>query len=62
MIYLNVLIISLFSLSYGIFFHRIEKSIISGPIFALIVGAVFGSMLLNLAEITLDNEEYKLLA
>ncbi len=62
MIYLNLLIASLFILFYAIFSGRTDKSIISGPVFALAIGSIFGPMLLDIAEINLNNEQYKLLA
>ena len=62
MIYQNLLIASLFILFYAIFSGRTDKSIISGPVFALIAGTIFGPILLNLIEISLTSEQYKLLA
>lgn len=62
MIYQNFLIGALFILFYAIFSVRTDKSIISGPALALIVGSIFGPMLLNTTKINLNHEEYKLLA
>ncbi|PLW98202.1 MAG: sodium:proton antiporter, partial [Marinilabiliales bacterium] len=62
MVYQNLLIFSFFILLYGLFASRIDKTVISGPILALIAGVVFGPPLLNLFQAGLEAEEYRLVA
>lgn len=62
MVYQNLLILALFILLYGLFAKRIEQTFISGPILALIVGLVFGPMLLDLFGLALETEEYRVIA
>lgn len=61
MIYINLLIASLFILFYAMFSGRTDKTIISGPVFALMAGIVFGPILLHIAEINLNGEQYQLI-
>ena len=62
MAYQNLLIASLFILIYGIFAKRIDKTLFSGPVLALIVGVAFGPMVLKIADINLEVEQYKVIA
>ncbi len=62
MAYQNFLILAIFILLYGIFSLRIEKTFISGPVLALIVGMVFGPLLLNVFGFEVNSEEYRLIA
>ncbi len=62
MFYQNLLIFSFFILLYGLFASRIDKTVISGPVLALIVGIVFGPPFLNLFQSGLKTEEYRLVA
>lgn len=62
MVYQNLLIFSVFILMYGLFAKRIEKTVISGPVLALIIGAAIGPLLLNLIQVKLGSEEYRLIA
>lgn len=62
MIYQNLLIFSLFILLYALFATRIEKTIISGPVLALIIGVIFGPLMLNMTQVKLENEAYRIIA
>lgn len=62
MIYHNLLIVVLFIFLYSIFAKRIEKTALSGPFIALIIGLALGPLLLNLFETGAESEEYKLIA
>lgn len=62
MIYQNLLIIVSFILIFSLFSIRIEKTGISGPILALIIGLVFGPLILDLFDMTLEGEEYRTIA
>ena len=62
MIYQNVLIFAVFILIYSLIAKRIEKTAISGPFLAVIVGMVAGPLLLNLIVINVEIEGYKIIA
>jgi NhaP-type Na+/H+ or K+/H+ antiporter len=62
MVYQNVLIFASFILLYSLLAKRIEKTAISGPFLALIVGVVAGPLLLNLIKIKVGIEGYKIIA
>jgi len=62
MVYQNLLIIVSFILIFSLFSIRIEKTGISGPILALIIGLVFGPLILDLFDMTLEGEEYRTIA
>ncbi len=62
MVYQTLVILGIFILLYGIFSKRIEITVFSGPVIALIVGLVFGPLLLNLFNWKVNGEEYRLIA
>ena len=62
MIYQNVLIFVSFILVYSLIAKRIEKTPLSGPLLAVIVGLVTGPLLLNLIEVRVEAEGYKVIA
>ena len=62
MIYQNLLIISFVILLYALFIKRIDKTIISGPLLAIIIGVIFGPLVLNTLHVNLDREGYQIIA
>ena len=62
MIYQNILIFASFIFIYSLIAKRFEKTAISGPFLAIIVGLVTGPLLLNLIEIKVEIEGYKVIA
>ncbi len=62
MVYQNLLIITAFIFLYSLFAKRIEKSFLSGPFLALLVGLIFGPMGLNLFQTRVRGEDYKFIA
>lgn len=62
MAYQNLLIIASFILLYGVFAKRIDKTVISGPLLALMVGVLFGPLMLNLLGFEIESEEYRIIA
>jgi sodium/hydrogen antiporter len=62
MIYQNILIFALFLLIYSLIAKRIEKTAISGPLLAVIVGLLAGPLLLNLIVVKVEIEGYKVIA
>jgi len=62
MIYQNVLIFVSFILVYSLIAKRIEKTLLSGPLLAVIVGLVTGPLLLNLIVVRVEAEGYKVIA
>lgn len=62
MIYQNILIFALFLLIYSLIAKRIEKTAISGPFLAIIVGLLAGPLLLNLIVVNVEIEGYKVIA
>ena len=54
MIYQNVLIFASFILVYSLIAKRIEKTPLSGPLLAVIVGLVTGPLLLNLIVVRVE--------
>lgn len=62
MVYQDILILALFIFLYSLFSIRIEKTAISGPVLALIVGFIFGPMLLKLTNVNVDTEDYRIIA
>lgn len=62
MIYQNLLIISLVILLYALFAKRIDKTIISGPLLAIIIGVLFGPFVFDLLQMNLDKEGYQSIA
>ncbi|MCF8366659.1 MAG: cation:proton antiporter [Bacteroidales bacterium] len=62
MAYQNLFIFSLFILFYALFATRIDKTMISGPVLALIVGLIFGPLVLDLMHVKLESEEYRIIA
>lgn len=62
MVYQNLLIIASFILLFSLFSVRIEKTGLSGPILALIIGLVTGPLLLNIFDMTVEGEEYRIIA
>lgn len=62
MVYTNLLILALSIFLYSLFAKRIEKTALSGPFLALIIGVVFGPLMMNLFDTQVKGEEYKLIA
>jgi sodium/hydrogen antiporter len=62
MVYQNVLVFASFILIYSLIAKRIEKTAISGPFLALIVGLMVGPLLLNLIDVKVEIEGYKVIA
>jgi len=62
MIYQNILIFASFIFIYSLIAKRFEKTAISGPFLAIIVGLVTGPLLLNLIEVKVEIEGYKVIA
>lgn len=62
MVYQNLLVLALFIFLYSLFSVRIEKTAISGPVLALLVGFVFGPLLLNITNVKIESEEYRVIA
>lgn len=62
MIYQNVLIFASFILIYSLIAKRIEKTPLSGPLLAVIVGLVAGPLLLDLTVVKVEVEGYKVIA
>jgi len=62
MAYQILLVVSLFILLFGIFANRIEKTIINGPILALVFGMLLGPMGLEIIQVDLEVEGYRIIA
>jgi NhaP-type Na+/H+ or K+/H+ antiporter len=62
MIYQNLLVFVLFILMYGLIAKRIEKTAISGPFLAVIVGLLAGPLLLDLIDLKVGIENYRVIA
>ena len=62
MIYQNILIFAAFIFIYSLIAKRFEKTAISGPFLAIIFGLVTGPLLLNLIEVKVEIEGYKVIA
>jgi len=62
MAYQNLLIVIAFVLLYSLFSKRIEKTVFSGPFLALFVGLIFGPAMLNVIDIKIDSEDYRIIA
>lgn len=62
MAYQNLLIIFVFLLLYSLYSKRLDKTILSGPFLALMVGVVFGPELLNLFNTGVEAEDYRIIA
>jgi NhaP-type Na+/H+ or K+/H+ antiporter len=62
MVYQNLLVFALFILIYGLVAKRIEKTAISGPFLAVIVGLIAGPLLLDLIDLKVGLENYRIIA
>jgi len=62
MVYQFLLILVAFILIYSLFATRFEKTVVSGPFLALIVGLIFGPLVLGLLDIKIANEDYRIIA
>ncbi len=62
MIYQNLLVFVLFILIFGLIAKRIEKTAISGPFLAVIVGLLAGPLMLDLIDLKLGIENYRVIA
>jgi sodium/hydrogen antiporter len=62
MVYQNLLVFASFILIYSLIAKRIEKTAISGPLLAVIVGLATGPLLLNLINVKVEIEGYKIIA
>jgi len=62
MVYQNLLILAVFIFLYSLFAKKIETSTLSGPFLALLVGLVFGPLVLNLFQTRVRGEEFKFIA
>ena len=62
MVYQNILIFASFILIYSLVAKRMEKTAISGPFLAVIVGLVAGPLMLNLIVVRVEAEGYKVIA
>lgn len=62
MVYQNVLVFAAFILIYSLMAKRMEKTILSGPFLTIIVGVVAGPLLLNLINLKVGIEGYKIIA
>ena len=62
MVYQNLLVFATFILIYGLIAKRIEKTAISGPFLAVIVGILAGPLLLNLIDVKVGIEGYRIIA
>lgn len=62
MAYQNLLIVIMFVLFYSLSSKPIEKTIFSGPFLALFIGLICGPVVLNIIDIKIDNESFKIVA
>ena len=62
MAYQNLLIVVVFVLLYSLFSKPIEKTIFSGPFLALFVGLLFGPAVLNVINIEINSEDFRVVA
>jgi len=62
MVYQNLLVFVLFILVYGLIAKRIEKTAISGPFLAVVVGLLAGPLVLDLIDLKLGIENYRVIA
>ena len=62
MVYQNLLVFVLFILVFGLFAKRLEKTAISGPFLAVIVGLLAGPLVLDLIDLKLGIENYRIVA
>ena len=62
MVYQNLLVFVLFILIFGLIAKRIEKTAISGPFLAVIVGLLAGPLVLDLIDLKLGIENYRIVA
>jgi sodium/hydrogen antiporter len=62
MVYQNVLVFASFILIYSLIAKRMEKTILSGPFLTIIVGVVTGPLLLNLINLKVGIEGYRVIA
>ena len=62
MVYQNVLIFAAFILIYSLFAKRIEKTVISGPFITIIVGILIGPLVLDLINLKIGSEGYRIIA
>ncbi len=62
MVYQNILIFASFILIYSLIAKRMEKTAISGPLLAVIVGLVAGPLILNLIVVRVEAEGYRVIA
>lgn len=62
MVYQNVLIFASFILIYSLIAKRLEKTVISGPFLTIIVGILIGPLVLNLVNLRVGIEGYRIIA
>jgi len=62
MVYQDLLVIAIFILLYSLFSVRIEKTAINGPFLAVLCGLITGPALLNIFDIKIESEGYKIVA
>jgi sodium/hydrogen antiporter len=62
MVYQNVLVFAAFILIYSLMAKRMERTILSGPFLTIIVGVVAGPLLLNLINLKVGIESYRIIA
>lgn len=62
MAYWNILVFASFVLIYSLIARRMEKTIISGPFLTIIVGLITGPLLLNLINMKVGIEGYRIIA
>jgi len=62
MVYQNVLVFAAFILIYSLMAKRMEKTMISGPFLTVIVGVVLGPLVLNVINLKVGIEGYRVIA
>jgi sodium/hydrogen antiporter len=62
MVYQNILIFASFIFIYSLIAKRIEKTVISGPFLTIIAGILIGPLVLNLVNMKMGIEGYKIIA
>ena len=62
MVYQNVLIFASFILLYSLMAKRLEKTILSGPFLTVIAGVIMGPLLLNMINLKVGIEGYRIIA
>ncbi len=62
MVYQNVMVFAAFILIYSLMAKRMEKTMISGPFLTVIVGVVLGPLVLNVINLKVGIEGYRVIA